>query len=578
MILSSLTKCYEMLASQGKIPRQGWSPAKISFALNLDRAGKLISVSYLCRETETGKRKIMIPREMNLPAPVIRSSGIQSNFLWDHSAYLLGVDDKGKPERARKCFEACKEKHRLVLAQAKGEAAQALSAFFETWDPQQASETPELQEYWGELISGVNITFRVEGTFVSEDASVCSAWQNCVEANGEEEKRCLVTGRYGKTARLHPLIKGIAGAQSSGASLVSFNAASYWSYGKEQGKNAPVSEYAAFAYTSALNYMLREERYHQRLGDTTLVYWVLDEEPSYMDLLAAVFGNEREELTQGNLSSVMAALAKGNRVQYNGAEIQPEKPFYILGLSPNAARLSVRFFSQNTFGAVMSNLERHYQDIEIVHGPEKKKYLSPWNLLMETINQKAREKKPNPRLAGDLLRAVLLGQPYPETLYRCILLRIRAGDKVNYGRAAVIKGYLLRNGKNVDKEVLKVELNENSNYTPYVLGRLFSVLEGLQQSANPGINATIRDRYFSSACATPAVIFPRLINLAQNHLRKLEGGLQGYYEKQLTELESRIAETLPVRLNLQEQGAFQLGYYHQTQKRYEKKEKRSEEN
>ena len=122
-----------------------------------------------------------------------------------------------------------------------------------------------------------------------------------------------------------------------------------------------------------------------------------------------------------------------------------------------------------------------------------------------------------------------------------------------------------------------MSLNPDSTNIPYTLGRLFSVLEAVQSSANPGINATIKDRYFNAASATPGHIFPILLNLSQKHLRKLDGGFRVHYEKQLTELMSILPEEFPTRLNLPQQGAFQLGYYHQTQKRYEKKEAASNE-
>ena len=256
----------------------------------------------------------------------------------------------------------------------------------------------------------------------------------------------------------------------------------------------------------------------------------------------------------------------------------------MLGLAPNAARLSVRFFWQNSFGALARNLERHYQRLEIIR-PSFDKFptLSIWRLVLETVRKvPGRTPEPHPRLAGDLLLAVLNDTLYPATLLNGVELRIRAERSVSRGQAAILKAYYTKYLEQFQpdspmKEALTVELNEQTNYLPYLLGRLFAVLEGLQQSANPGINTTIKDRYFNSASATPAIVFPQLINLAQKHLNKLDGGLAVYYDKQITELSSRITQTLPTRMSLAEQSAFQLGYYHETQRRYTAKTNKEEQ-
>lgn len=577
MILQSLVDFYEALAAEGKIEKNGWNKAKISFALVLNLKGELTGADDIREEVEKGKKKVIAPKEMSLPSPVKRSSGIAPNFLWDNISYLLGADEKGKPERARKCFEASGEKHRALLNGIDDDMARAVLLFFDHWDPDQAPDHPALREYWKEMNAGANLTFRVDGRYLTESDAIREAWDHYYGQNEGESAFCLVTGKYGTIARLHPSIKGIAGAQSSGASLVSFNAPSYCSYDKEQGANSPVSEYAAFAYTSALNYLISDMKHRETLGDTTILYWCMEKVTAYQDVFSMMWKGEAEGMDPEQLTSVMNAIAGGHAVEWESVTIQPDDRFYILGLSPNAARLSVRFFLVSTFGRIVRNLKRHYENISIVHGPKEKDHLSLWRLISETVNQNSRDKKPAPQLAGDLARAVLEGRPYPATLYDGVQLRIRADRKVTYGRAAIIKAYLTQRPQGITKEVLTVSLNEESKYTPYVLGRLFSVLEGLQNAANPGINTTIRDRYFNSACATPAVVFPTLLKLAQNHLKKLSGGLRVYYDKQMTELVSYLDMEFPDRLSLKEQGTFQLGYYHQTQARYEKKNRTDEE-
>lgn len=577
MILGALTEFYEALEAKGKAASEGWSPAKISFALNLDDDGQVLSVSYLCEEIERGKKKAWVPREMAMPTAVKRSSGVNANFLWDNSSYILGVDGKGNPKRAKECFEACREKHIKILNGIDDDAALAILHFFLNWEPEKYPEASAFEGYGQEILGGGNLTFRYKGQFVSEADVIKKAWmmyQTCGEQTTEGV--CLVTGEKRSIARLHPVIKGIPGAQSSGASLVSFNAEAYNSYGKEQGGNAPVSEYAAFAYTSALNYLINDYQHRQILGDTVLVYWVKEAETSYQDLFSFFMNGGNEKLSEQKLSAIMASLAQGKAVEWNTALINPDQEFFILGISPNAARLAVRMFCRNTFGNIAKNVKNHYDNLSISHGDKQPDYITPWRLLNETANPNSRDKKISPQLSGDLMRSILEGLPYPETLYSQILLRIRADHTVSYGRAAFIKAYLLRNAKNIEKEVLTVKLNEENRYTPYVLGRLFAELEGLQEAANPGINATIRDRYFNSACATPAVVFPVLIKLAQNHLRKLDGGLKHYYEKQLENINSLFDEAWPERLSLKEQGVFQLGYYHQKTNRFKGKKKEEE--
>ncbi|MEG2455962.1 MAG: type I-C CRISPR-associated protein Cas8c/Csd1, partial [Oscillospiraceae bacterium] len=236
------------------------------------------------------------------------------------------------------------------------------------------------------------------------------------------------------------------------------------------------------------------------------------------------------------------------------------------------ARLSVRFFLRDSFGAMVEHLREHYERLRIVKPANDKREALPlfW-LLNETVNLNSRDKAPSPQMAGDVLRAILTGSDYPATLYNAVQLRIRADRKITRGRAAIIKSYLLKKYKEKYKEVATVELNDQTTYQPYVLGRLFSVLEAIQQSANPGINATIKDKFFSAACATPIVAFPHLIDLANKHLRKLGTGSRIYFEKQLGELTQMITASYPNHHSLEDQGIFQLGYYHQTQKRYEVK-------
>ena len=574
MIISALVERYEVLAAKGEIARPGWAESKVSFALELRENGEIRGLYPLTETDEKGKPR---PQSRRLPAPVKRTVGIDSNFLWDNSAYILGFDGKGKPERARQCFEAAKALHISLLENLDDPFAQAVCAFFRDWNIETAREHPCIAEHVEALEAGKNLVFAYNMAYPCDTPALVQAWQSHYDGDGEEQAgimRCLVTGQKSVPEKIHPAVKNVRGAQSSGAALVSFNADSFCSYGREQNLNAPMSKYATFAYTTALNHLLAEREYVQIIGDATVVYWTQDaanqERAAFNFFLS---GEDTNTVGKERLQQILEKLAAGEAIDWNGLPLRPDNRFYVLGLSPNAARVSVRLFLQNTFGDISENLLRHYRDMNMVRpGFERWDSIPLWAVLRETVNPNAKDKSASPHMAGDTLRAILTGGRYPETLYQAVQLRIRADKVICYARAAIIKAYLKRNTNlEICKGESMVQLNEQTTYQPYVLGRLFSVLEAIQDAANPGINATIKDKYLSSACAAPAMVFPRLLDLAQKHLRKLEPGSRTYFSKQLGELTTPLTESFAIHHTLQDQGVFQLGYYHQTQKRYEKK-------
>lgn len=578
MILQALVSYYEDLKRAGKIAVPGWEKARISFGLNLDYDGRVIGLLPLKTIQDNGKKKTEVPSLIEVPQPVKRSSGIRANFLCDNSTYLLGVDEKGKPEKSVQCFEECRRLHHKILDAVQTPTARAVLGYFDTWRPALFGEYPFLEDNRKELMAGANILLYVDGEPVLKDENIRQAWQESYDQSESALRGvCSVTGKETSLANLHPTIKGVYGAQAMGTSLVSFNAPAFCSYEKEQGSNASIGEYAAFAYGAALNELLRDREHVKTIGDTTVVYWVEGGEKVYQKLTcAALFGVEEEGITNQDLSAIFAKVSRGEAVRIEEETLQMEKHFYVLGLAPNAARLAVRFFLVDSFGNILKNIAAHYDRLKIVR-PQNDEFetLPIWKLMSETVNKNARDKSPSPQMAADTLQAILTGKNYPASLLNNTMLRIRAERKVTRGRAAIIKAYYLKN-KNRDcseeEGVLEMELNEKSTNVPYTLGRLFAVLEQIQQTANPGLNATIKDKYFNAAASTPAHIFPILINLAQKHLRKLNEGQKRYFDKQIGELSVVIGEEYPVRMNLPQQGAFQLGYYCQTQKRYQKKE------
>lgn len=596
MILQALVKYYENLANVGEVTRPGWCEAKVAMGLDLSPEGELLGVIPLKTEETRGKKTVEVPQSKEVPEQVTRSSGVSANFLCDNSSYILGVDTKGKPERTKECFEASKERHLQILEHVHSDAAEAIKSFFQNWKQNEAEINQVVSENYEELCAAPNLVFWVDEAFAQDDPEIREAWKVFYSQRQEGEKGiCLVTGEQTEIARIHGLIKGIPGAQSSGASLIGFNAPAFQSYGKEQSYNAPVGEYAVYAYTTALNYLINKKMgdkypFRSKIGDTMVVYWSENGEEVYQNAFSDIV--EPTADNQEIVGGVFENLEKGWDVNVEGvlSKISPDQRFYILGLSPNAARLSVRFFYEDSFGNILKHLKEHYDRMEIVRpAMDSIKYLGTWRMLQEIVNKKSRDKKPPDNIGGTAFRAILSGGRYPEALYHAVLQRITAEQddadariyKITRGRAAIIKAYLIRNTRLSEKEEITVGLNENSKNIPYNLGRMFAILEHIQEeSAENKINSTIKDRFFNSACATPASIFPILLKLKNSHMKKVERKSmrsKKYFEQLLTDIQGRFPvsdeQTIayPKRLSLEEQGMFILGYYHQTQKRYEKK-------
>ena len=367
MILQALTEYYQVLYRQGKIAAPGWSPVKVTFALCIGDDGGLEQVIDIQTEQARGKKTVPASQILSLPAPVKRSSGVAANFLCDNSSYILGVDNKGKPQRSRECFEACKALHEQILEYVDAKAAQAVLKFFRSWDPEAAWEHPALAEHLDDILSGGNLIFRTAEGFVHNDPAVRQAWEDYYNAAGDGPQGiCLVTGELGLVESVHPAIKNVAGAQSSGAALVSFNAPAFCSYGKEQNLNAPTGKFASFAYTAALNHLLADRDHVYRVGDTTVVCWAKGGGDLYQSLFGfAAMGQTDPAYDESELRGMVKQLCQGEKVDYQEQRLDPDMDFYILGLSPNAARLSVRFFLRNTFGGFLQNVQAHQERLEI---------------------------------------------------------------------------------------------------------------------------------------------------------------------------------------------------------------------
>ena len=574
MILQALNSYYERLVGDpenDEVPMLGFSRQKIHFCLVLDRDGNVVDVNDL----RIGEGKKVKPLELIVPEPVIRTVSIAANFLWDNTGYALGADGKDKPHRLVQKFTAFKQTQFSVASELEDEGMLAVLRFLENWVPERA---PEMKN-WSEMV-GLNIVFRLDGEprYVHDRPEVRGQWIRFhTGSTAETQGMCLVTGRESPIARLHQSIKGVPGAQTSGAALISFNADAFTSYGKTSNFNAPVSEGAAFGYCTALNWLLRTgSRQKVRIGDAIFVFWT--ERKSIAESIFAGLFDSGIDLGQTDAGEsgalrdlrIILEAARSGRIQ--DAVEEPDVLFYLLALSPNASRLSVRFWHVSTVGEIVGNIAKHFDQLEIVKNFDNEpQYPSPRTLLRETVSRndpgKAWEKddKVSPVLAGAFLRSVMTGGPYPENLLPMLIMRIGADQTVNYLRAALIKTFLVRNCK---KEV-SVSLDKDSTDTGYRLGRLFAVFERIQTAANPSISSTIRDKYFGSAAATPRNIYPVLWGLSQQHIAKLrkdaeKKGLAHFFDAKVEEILSALDATpLPAFLSPEDQGLFFLGYYHQ---------------
>jgi len=616
MILQALNRYYDILSSdpQSGIAPFGYSVAGVNFALNLSREGELLDIFPLYEQVQRGKKSLEVPKMMIVPQHVKRSSGISSNFLCDNSVYVLGISDRDEtnPNYARKRFEAFREWNISLLEKASCPPAKAVLSFLNTYNPQHAREHPVIAAHLENLMKkGGNLVFKLDGIkgFIHENLEIQRIWEaHKVHSKNEVISQCLVTGKMAPVARLHTNLKGVRGAKSSGAALVSFNERAYESYNKTkgQGLNSPVSEKAVFAYTTVLNYLLSpgNEAGKFTIGDTTVVYWAESAEKIYAAIFCKLFGPQWEQTPETDAAStpvrdkeaelrireIANKVKRGQKMDVSSLlqGLDPNTRFYVLGLAPNAARVSVRFFYTDPFQKMIKKIMTHYANMQIVKQFENQPDAIPlWQIINETVSKKSRNKEASPLMAGAVFRAILTNSPYPAALYYAIINRIRADmddqenriEKINYVRAAIIKAFLTRKYRNQYQnpilEVLCMSLNERSTNQAYLLGRLFAVLEKAQQDASGGnLNATIKDRYFTSACASPATVFPVLLRLAQHHISKAEYGYTS--DRRIEEIMGLLDvenDPYPSHLSLDQQGIFVLGYYHQRAALYTKKEK-----
>lgn len=588
MILQALNEHYQRKTRMpdSDLAPPGFEHKTIPFLIVLTKDGEFAGLD----DTREGEGKKKVAKSYLVPQASAGTSGVTANLLWDNPEYVFGkaspkkLEEKLAKAQTDKKREAVLqrliEQHKAFLQTVRDHLSQfddvgirAVLAFLECGDFAKVFEHP----LWAEILeSGSNLTFRLEGDAcpICEREKVVDALSALDEETASETGFCLVSGEPDSIKRTHPPISGVWGAKITGAMLVSFQKDSgYDSYGKEQGFNAPVGKRAVFAYTTALNYLLAKGSQQRiQVGDASTVFWA--EKPEHpAEALFRAWDNP--DADTGTMKALLAAPNSGV-----GFFEDEGTRFYVLGLAPNAARIAVRFWHVKTVGELAVNIRRHFDDLRIDHAPHEPETLSLFRLLVATATLGKAENIP-PNLGGDVMRSVIENLPYPQTLLSGAIRRIRAEQakkdertgksipNVSYPRAAIIKACINRN---VGREELKVSLDENNTNAAYRLGRLFAVLERIQERASPNLNATIRDRYYGAASSTPVTVFSTLLKLKNHHLAKLDNkGEAVNFEKLLGRIMDGIAD-FPAHLDLQNQGRFAIGYYHQRQAFFTKSE------
>lgn len=597
MILQRLNDLYYRLAESpdpytglARVPPYGFTDENISYCLVLSKDGVLVDIQDV-RDTSEKKpkaRRISVPQSFKRPGTIPKAF-----YLWDKTAYVLGVEgnkDKAAAKetpwvKSEKAHAAFKKLHLDLLDGQDDPSLSALRRFVLDWTPERFAQAPFTVEH-----VDANVVFKLDGDmrYIHESAAAQRLWLSLLKPDtpdeeGEDEAQgmCLVTGEQAVLSRLHPAIKGVYGGQSSGGSIVSFNSEAYESFGKEQGDNAPVSEQASFAYTTALNYLLRREHGQcLSVGDTSTVFWAKAEdgqqEALAVDVFSAMLNPPSED--EGEAKQIRLSLqkvAQGRPFQDIAPDVDPNTRFFVLGLAPNAARLSIRYWLDSNMGELGQCLSEHWADMQIAPLPWKADHPpSVWRCLIETAPLRKTENI-TPQLSGEWLRSILTGQRYPRQLLTQIVQRLRSDGDINGLRAALIKAVLHRDHrKGFIKEAIPMSLEIEGSPLAYRLGCLFSVLEQAQRGALGEVNASIVDRYYGTASSVPYSVFPRLIAGCQNHLSKIRKDKPGFavnIEKRLGEIVGKLPASFPKQLSIEQQGQFAVGYYHQKQAFFIKK-------
>jgi CRISPR-associated protein Csd1 len=557
VILEALNRYYERLRARDNITiaPEGFAAQSVGFAVRLNGKGEFLEIRDLRKHAAKGEK--LVPVKMILPnLGKTRSMGIAPNFLWDNPMYLLGLDTIGKPELTKERHAGFRAFHEKLLGNIDLPEAQALLAFLQN----PVMEDPRILERAEELTAS-HLVFQVGNAYTHDIPALKDVWVSHIHNDAKAVLGvCLATGKKGPIARLHMPVKGVAGARSTGASLSSFNPPAFTSFGKEQNLNAPVSKAAAFGYVTGLNYMLSSPAQRLRLGEATVVCWTEEETPLEENLFSLIDGKAMSpgRESAGKLAEVLKKLGQGFSAAEAWGDLDPHVRTHVLALKPSSGRLSIPFYIEATASELLERITEYYADLEIVRTfADEPPFPSVWQIAAAVLSP-GKNMDDIRRLGEDIVRAALSGRPLPACLLPMCIKRISLGDSINSVKAGLLKAVLIKN--HAHKENL-MTLNPEHSSQAYQLGRLFSFCEGVQRLAvGKHITNCIRKQFFAAASVTPARVFPFLLRNAQIHILKARAN---GYDKLIRSVFERISDGFPAHLNLEDQGLFVLGYYHQ---------------
>lgn len=567
MILQALYEYYQRKAADpdSGIAPEGFEWKEIPFVIVIDKEGNFIALE----DTREGDGKKKKAKLFLVPVAEKKASGIKANLLWDNIEYAIGANPRDRNDIDERKNAFIKRLVETFIDEASASLVKPLIIFLQN-DPVTNIITKGTQiEIWKEMLeNNANIIFKISG---SQDSNLCDTMQPYITKNHNHEEGgvCLISGLRTPIARLNSSIKGIRDAKSCGANLVSFNLKAFESYGKTQNYNAPIGETAAFAYTTSLNTLLgKNSKNKVQVGDATTIFWA-QKETDFEDIFSSFFAFPPKDDPDADVRAVNA-LYNGIFTGHQGSDTQTK--FYVLGLAPNAARISVRFWQEGTIQDFAEKIRQHFDDLNIIR-PQKddKHYALFW--ILSAMAQEGKIDNVPPNLSGQIVRAVLSGSLYPTTMLQQTMRRVRATQNVTRTQAGILKAYLNRYYRihlTKEKEVT-VALDTANNNSGYRLGRLFALLEKIQEEANPGLNTTIRDRFYGAASSSPVTVFPQLLKLKNHHLAKLENmGRKVNFERILADIFDGISPNMPSHLAMEDQARFAIGYYHQRQELFTK--------
>ena len=586
MLIKALCDYYDVLAEKDLVLPDGYSEVPIKYVIVLTPDGKIDSI-ISCQKTveqsqKNGKiKEKLVPQTMRFPKRT-EKPGIKSNTIEHRPLYIFGLNlekDKLNPEdrtgKAEKSHRAFVEQNLRFLEGLSSPVIDAFRNFLINWKPEEETENEHILDL-GKDYAGAGFAFSLSGNpdlMLHTDPQIKEKWEKeyakAQSQPGEHQAQCAITGEVSDIARIHSKIKGVAGGAATGGVLIGFNNPSENSYGNDQSYNSNISELAMRKYTEALNYILKQQAHKIVMDDITIAFWAMDggdeHEMTFQEMLMSQSSRKTADEVNSMLKSLLSRGMKTrittNELKELDEDLDGNVDFYIVGLKPNSSRISIKFLYRKKFLDMLWNLARFQDELQV---SEEVRVVSLSWIKKECLSPKSNSEKISPALFTKLFEAAIYGTNYPYSLLETMVRRVKTDKFINATRAGVIKAYLTRNEK---KEEWKVSLDRRNNNQAYLCGRLFAVLENIQNQAAGGgkLNSTIKDKYFASAAAKPASIFPTLIKLSQHHMKKLNDGSQIFHTKLVGEIMNMLENEFPKTLPLMEQGKFMIGYYQQVQ-------------